>query len=78
MNFNYVQKYRSWTMKNQNMHFWSAIIVSIFATRILVHVGDNLLIPFNLSVLGAPKIWYIVPNQNGTCFKHLLKSKRLL
>lgn len=55
-----------------------AIIASMFGTRTSVHVEDSLLATFNLMVLGAPKIWYIVPNRNGDRFKHFLMSKGLL
>ena len=55
-----------------------AIIASMFGTRTSIHVKDSMLAIFNLLVLGAPKIWYIVPSKNGERFKQLLGRKGLL
>ena len=55
-----------------------AIIASMFGTRTSVHVEDSLLATFNILILGAPKIWYIVPFENGEHFQDLLQKKGLL
>lgn len=55
-----------------------AIISSMFGTRTSIHIEDSMLATFNLLVVGAPKIWYIVPSKNGERFKRFLGRKGLL
>lgn len=55
-----------------------AIIPSIFGIRTSIHIEDGMLVTFNLLILDASKIWYIVPNKNSECFKLLLGRKGLL
>ena len=55
-----------------------AFIASMFGTRTSIHIKDSMLATFNLLVLGAPKIWYIVPSKNGERFKQFLGQKGLL
>jgi len=54
------------------------IIASMFSTRTLVHVEDNILSTFNLLILDAPKIWYIIPSRNNDRFRRFLKKKGFL
>lgn len=55
-----------------------AIIGSMFGTRTSIHVEDSMLATFNLLVLGAPKVWYIVPSTNDKRFQRFLLRKGLL
>ena len=55
-----------------------AIIGSMFGSRTSIHVEDGMLGTYNLLLIGAPKIWYMVPKKNGIKFRRYLVKKNLL
>ncbi|KAK9840784.1 hypothetical protein WJX81_004448 [Elliptochloris bilobata] len=48
---------------------YGVVIMSMAFTRTTVHVEDGLLAAYNMLVLGAPKVWYIVPRAAAPAFE---------
>lgn len=55
-----------------------SIITSMFGSRTSIHVEDAFLGTYNYMLIGAPKIWYMVPKRHGAGFRRYLRERKLL